>query len=76
MYRFDAFREPTSTRENWKNFHYCELPHSFHLYGPAVEDCFEDEDGRLFVDNGEYGSQVNYCPVCGYKAKIMMEESI
>jgi len=38
-------------------------------HGAAVEFCFESEDGMLIVDNGEYSSQVNYCPVCGYKAK-------
>ena len=26
------------------------------------------EAGTLFAGNGEYESQVNYCPFCGYKA--------
>lgn len=36
--------------------------------GEAIGHCFEDND-RLFVDNSEYTSQVNYCPYCGYEAK-------
>ena len=37
-------------------------------YGPAVELCEERDDGSLWVSNDEYGSRVNYCPFCGYKA--------
>ena len=37
-------------------------------YGTAFNVCIEDKRGRLWVHNGEYGSQVNFCPVCGYKA--------
>ena len=40
------------------------------LFGDAIELCREYEDGTLWVDNGEYGSQVNFCPVCGYEAKV------
>ena len=36
-------------------------------YGEALYECGEDE-GRLWVRNDEYTSQVNYCPYCGYKA--------
>ena len=49
--------------------HYCEVPFKYHLRGSAIDDCYEDEDGFLFVSNPEYGSQVNFCPVCGYEAK-------
>ena len=38
-------------------------------YGPAVEGCEERDDGSLWAGNGEYGSRVNFCPFCGYKAK-------
>jgi hypothetical protein len=43
------------------------------LYGSAIEDCREDDAGRLWVDNGEYATQVNFCPYCGYPAKIQVE---
>ncbi len=67
-------KNPNATHENYKEFHYCEVPSIYHGYGPAINDCFEDQDGFLFVSNGEYGSQVNICPICGYKAKKMIEE--
>ena len=51
--------------------HRCEAPNEskFYIYGDAIYICYEDEIGELIVSNGEYGSQVNYCPYCGYKAK-------
>jgi hypothetical protein len=39
------------------------------VYGPAIYMCEEDDEGKLWVTNGEYASQVNYCPYCGYEAK-------
>jgi hypothetical protein len=49
--------------------HNCELNKPFGANGPAVEVCFEDDEGRLWVSNSEYSSQVNFCPVCGHMAK-------
>lgn len=43
-------------------------------YGAAITRCIEDSEGRLWVDNGEYSSQVNYCPFTGIKAKIQTDE--
>jgi len=43
------------------------------LYGAAVIDCKEHDDGHLYVDNSEYGNRVNYCPFCGFKAKKQMK---
>ena len=37
-------------------------------YGPAFDGVYELSDGTLWIGNGEYGSQVNYCPVCGAAA--------
>ena len=37
-------------------------------YGTAIDECYECEDGTFWVSNGEYSSQVNYCPVCGEEA--------
>ncbi len=55
--------------------HYCELPTSaLSLYcGSAIEACWMHED-KLYVrsDNHEYGAQVNFCPVCGFKAPIQI----
>lgn len=48
--------------------HYCELVSPKDIYGAAITEVYEDDDGRLWAGNGEYASQVNYCPVCGHKA--------
>lgn len=67
-------KNPNCTAENWKSKHYCEIPYKYHGYGAAIENCFEDQDEYLFVDNGEYGSMVNFCPMCGYEAKKKIGE--
>jgi len=36
-------------------------------YGLAVDNCYE-ENGKLFITNGEYGQEVKYCPFCGMAA--------
>ncbi len=36
--------------------------------GAAIEYCCSDDTGRLWVGNGEYNSQVLFCPFCGEKA--------
>jgi hypothetical protein len=55
--------------------HNCEkaLPQSG--YGAAIEYCYEDENKKFWVGNGEYGSQVNYCPFCGEKAPIQAKDT-
>jgi hypothetical protein len=50
------------------NKHDCELDSPEKAYGDAVTWCLEEKDGTFWVGNGEYSSQVNYCPVCGTKA--------
>ncbi len=68
--------EPSSRKDanfkdgSYKDFHYCEMTGGWNGYGHAIDYCFQDQDGYLFVENGEYGSQVNFCPICGYEAKI------
>lgn len=37
-------------------------------YGGAVDTTMEEQDGTMWVTNGEYTSQVNYCPITGKKA--------
>jgi len=43
-----------------------DLAHDY--YGMAITTSFE-EDGAIFVTNGEYISQVNYCPFTGVQGK-------
>jgi len=70
----DWKKEPNVTQEDYQYLHFCEIPCKQHLYGSAIDACFEDHDGYLFVANGEYGSQVNFCPMCGYEAKLKIEK--
>ncbi len=42
-------------------------------YGAAITSSYEAEDGKLWAGNEEYGSRVNFCPFCGYKAKVEVE---
>lgn len=43
-------------------------------YGPAIDRCREDAEGRFWIDNGEYFSQVAFCPYCGTKAPVQLSE--
>lgn len=52
-----------------EGLHECEGKLPADGYGPAIEGCSEDRDGTLWAGNGEYGSQVAYCPYCGFKAR-------
>jgi hypothetical protein len=55
--------------------HECELSSPSDCYGAAITSVFENETG-LWAGNDEYYSQVNYCPVCGYKAKNQIDPKI
>ena len=48
--------------------HTCELFGESAAYGAAITEMWEDPEGRFWVGNGEYASQVAYCPACGAKA--------
>ena len=56
-----------------KGDHSCELDSDYECYGVAITTCYEGDDGRLWAGNGEYGSQVNFCPVCGFEAKVKVK---
>lgn len=49
--------------------HRCEGPLPESAYGSAITYCYEDENGKLWVTNEEYASQVKFCPYCGLKMK-------
>ena len=49
--------------------HHCEKELPFAEYGQAIDECEGNDKGELWVSNGEYASQVNFCPFCGTKAK-------
>lgn len=68
--RLDAVR-PAFTKEDR---HFCEgdLPEGG--WGVAMYECKEDDQGRLWISNGEYASAVNFCPYCGYKAEAQVHE--
>jgi wobble nucleotide-excising tRNase len=53
------------------NLHFCSIITNHAGYGEAIADCYEKINGELWVSNGEYSSQVNYCPYCGHKAKVI-----
>ena len=50
--------------------HGCEGDLPDDLYGAAIDCCNGLDDGTFWVGNGEYASQVNYCPYCGEKAPV------
>lgn len=54
--------------------HNCTLDSLSDVYGIAMDICYEKNDGTFWVSNGEYASQVNYCPVCGAKAPKQVEQ--
>lgn len=65
------FRLKESLKEDEMNeLHGCEIEEYPEDWGPAITYCGEDDKGYLFVSNSEYASAVNYCPECGYKAKL------
>lgn len=53
--------------------HLCKGPLPDRSYGAALDSCWE-EDGEFWIGNGEYASQVFFCPYCGKKAPKEPEE--
>jgi hypothetical protein len=43
------------------------------LWGVAISYTRTDKEGKMWVGNGEYESQVNYCPVTGQMAPVQMK---
>lgn len=69
------YKKKPNLPDDYKKFHHCDVPGVYFLYGQAIDECQEDADGFLFVSNGEYGSQVNFCPICGYEAKRKIQDN-
>lgn len=42
-------------------------------WGRAVDYVRVDEDGKMWIGNGEYESQVNFCPFTGTPAPSQMK---
>jgi hypothetical protein len=42
-------------------------------WGDATTYTRIDESGKMWIGNGEYESQVNYCPMTGAKAPVQMK---
>jgi hypothetical protein len=54
--------------------HYCDPPVGYSIqrdrpYMEAFDQVYVQEDGSVWIGNGEYVSQVNFCPWCGKKAE-------
>lgn len=53
------------------NLHHCERETSKEEgYREAITVCYEQQDHSLWAGNHECGSQVAFCPYCGYEARI------
>lgn len=50
-----------------ENRHECSINMPYDAYGAAIDHCMEDDSGRLWAGNGEYGTLVKFCPECGFK---------
>lgn len=55
--------------------HFCDPYMPEGAYGPAIEHCLERDDGTFWAGNGEYDSQVAYCPFCGARAPVQPSET-
>jgi hypothetical protein len=64
------FEEPKDVNLTFDGKHRCDLQSPDKAYGIAIKYWYEDADGKLWAGNIEYESQVNYCPECGFKAKV------
>lgn len=68
--------------------HYCKpttIDTEIWQAGDAIDVCFGDGDGNLWVftrsdgepvGNGEYGNRVNFCPFCGIKSRAALKNPI
>ncbi len=52
--------------------HFCTISSAEPGFSDAIEHVAEQDDGTFWAGNGEYESQVNFCPVCGAKAPTLV----
>ena len=45
------------------------------IYGAAITEIIEGEDGKMWASNSEYATQINFCPFTGKKASVQMGKS-
>jgi hypothetical protein len=43
------------------------------IWGDATTYTRIDESGKMWIGNGEYESQVNYCPMTGVEAPVKLK---
>ena len=43
------------------------------LFGTAIDYTRIDSEGKMWVGNGEYESQVNFCPITGKQAPTQLK---
>jgi hypothetical protein len=43
-------------------------------FGVAINYTYIDDEGKMWVGNEEYESQVNFCPITGKEAPIKVDE--
>ncbi len=53
------------------SLHFCEAIFPHKPYGNVMTYCEEDKKGRFWIGEGGGKSQVNFCPCCGQKARIL-----
>lgn len=42
-------------------------------WGNAISECYENEQDEFWVENGEYDTEVNFCPFCGKESPKHIE---
>ena len=62
--------KPIKLPNQWEIYY--TLPHQ--NFGWAINYTFIDADGKMWVGNDEYESQVNFCPVTGKEAPVKIDE--
>jgi len=55
--------------------HDCKLPEKAKQdgFGGSISYCLEDASGELWVGNDANENQVNFCPFCGFEAKVRIK---
>ncbi len=68
--KLEVLSESKFKYQNMTKKHYY-APHR--RWGKAISEVWTDENGAMWVGNGEYVTRVNFCPFTGDKAPAQME---